>query len=60
MWNSRQGCDSAEACHLSNILARSGRQQLTFDPQTEQIVDSPEANALIRRTYREGHWADVH
>ena len=48
---------SATLAHLGNILARTDRQQLTFDPKTEQIVDDPEANALIRRTYREGHWA---
>lgn len=45
--------------HLANILARTGRQALTFDPKTEQIVDAPEANALIRRAYRQGHWASV-
>ena len=50
---------SATLGHLSNILSRTGRQQLTFDPKTEQIVDSPEANALIKRTYREGHWASL-
>jgi hypothetical protein len=50
---------SATLAHLANILARTGRQQLTFDPQTEQIVDAPEANALRARTYRQGHWADV-
>jgi predicted dehydrogenase len=48
---------SATLAHLSNILARTGRQSLTFDPKTEQITDSPEANALRQRTYREGHWA---
>lgn len=45
--------------HLSNILARTGQHHLTFDPKTEQIVGSPEANALTRRDYREGHWAAV-
>jgi hypothetical protein len=43
--------------HLSNILGRTGRQSLAFDPKTEQIVGDPEANALIRRSYRQGHWA---
>jgi hypothetical protein len=32
--------------------ATSGR---AFDPQTEQIVGDPEANALVRREYRD-HW----
>lgn len=48
---------SATLGHLSNILSRADRQHLTFDPKTEQIVDDPEANALIKRTYREGYWA---
>ncbi|NQT16456.1 MAG: Gfo/Idh/MocA family oxidoreductase [Planctomycetes bacterium] len=48
---------SATLAHLGNILARTGRQQLTFDPKTEQIVNAPDANALTRRSYREAHWA---
>jgi predicted dehydrogenase len=48
---------SATLGHLSNILSQADRQHLTFDPKTEQIVGDPEANALIKRTYREGHWA---
>src|SRR5262245_27347 len=46
----------AGRCHLGNIACRVGRQ-LTFDPAKEQIVGDPEANALVRRKYREGHWA---
>ena len=38
------------------IVARTGRS-LRFDPSSEQIVDDPEANALIHRKYRENHWA---
>jgi hypothetical protein len=41
-------------CHLGNIATRVGRS-LTFDPQTEQIVDDAEANALVQREYRD-HW----
>ncbi len=48
---------SATLCHLSNILARTGKAELVFDPKTEQIVDDPEANALVKRTYRKDHWA---
>lgn len=47
---------SAALCHLGNIATRTGRV-LHFDPKTEQIVNDPEANALVRRIYREGHWA---
>jgi predicted dehydrogenase len=46
---------SAALCHLGNIACRVGRQ-LKVDPTKEQIADD-EANALVRRKYREGHWA---
>jgi len=48
---------SAALPPLANILARTGRRQLTFDPQQERFVDAPDADALTTRTYREGHWA---
>ncbi len=50
---------SAALPHLTNILARTGRGQLTFDPKTERFVDAPDADALLGRTYREGHWASL-
>jgi len=46
---------STSLCHLGNIATRLSRS-LTFDPQTEQIVGDEEANALVRRPYRD-HWA---
>jgi predicted dehydrogenase len=46
---------SASLCHLGNIATRLGRS-LTFDPVKEQIVGDDEANALVRRQYRE-HWS---
>ena len=45
---------SSSLCHLGNIATRLGRS-LTFNPQTEQIVGDDEANALVRRPYRD-HW----
>jgi len=45
---------STALCHLGNIATRLGRS-LTFDPHKEQIVGDNEANALVRREYRE-HW----
>jgi hypothetical protein len=48
---------SATICHLGNIAARLGGRTLQFDPKTEQIVKDSQANALVRRRYREGHWA---
>jgi predicted dehydrogenase len=47
---------SASLAHLGNISARCGRT-LHLDPATEKIVADEEANKLIRRTYRDGHWA---
>jgi len=47
---------SATLCHLANISSRIGKS-FEFNPETEQIVEQPEANALLSRNYREGHWA---
>jgi predicted dehydrogenase len=47
---------SATLCHLGNICARLGRT-LAFDAQAERFVDDDEANKLVGREYREGHWA---
>jgi predicted dehydrogenase len=47
---------SAAICHLANIATQVGRV-LQFDPGTEQIKGDEEANALVGRKYREGHWA---
>ena len=51
------GHRSAVLAHLANILAHTGRSAFTFDPEAERIVGDDEANALVGRTYREGHWA---
>ena len=47
---------SATIVHLSNIAART-RQVLEFDPTTETITNSESSNAMVRRQYRDGHWA---
>jgi len=47
---------SAGVSHLANIVSRVGRP-VRFDPQAEKILDDPEADRLLRREYREGHWA---
>lgn len=47
---------SASLCHLGNIATRVGRV-LHFDPDKERILNDNEAAGLLRRTYREGHWA---
>jgi predicted dehydrogenase len=47
---------SAALCHLGNIATRVGRT-LIFDPASEKVVGDEEANRLVKREYREGHWA---
>lgn len=47
---------SSTLCHLGNIVARTGRT-IRFDPGTEQILGDDEANSLLRRKYRDNHWA---
>lgn len=47
---------SATLCHLGNICARVGRS-LAFDPKGERITGDDQANQLVGRQYREGHWA---
>jgi predicted dehydrogenase len=47
---------SATLCHLGNLACRVGRQ-LKFDPKQEQILGDDDANRLVRREYREGHFA---
>ena len=46
---------STALCHLANIATRTGRN-FRFDPQTESIVDDPEASQLLTREYRR-HWS---
>lgn len=40
-------------CHLANISARFGRQ-INWDSQNQQIVGDDQANALLKKEYREG------
>ncbi len=47
---------SATIVHLANIAARTG-QVLEFDPTTETITNGESANEMVRRKYRDEHWA---
>jgi Oxidoreductase family, C-terminal alpha/beta domain len=47
-----EGHLSSALVHLSNISYRLGRS-IDFDPTKEQIVKDPEANAMLRRKYRQ-------
>ncbi|MBX3440933.1 MAG: Gfo/Idh/MocA family oxidoreductase [Planctomyces sp.] len=50
-----EGHLSASLAHLANIACRVERT-LHLDPEAERIPGDAEANALLKRTYRE-HWA---
>jgi hypothetical protein len=47
-----QGHLSCLLIHYANISYRLGGQKLTVDPQTQHLVDNPQAMELFRRTYR--------
>lgn len=47
---------SATLAHLGNIACRVSRT-LKFDPASERIIDDSQADAQLKRSYREGHWA---
>jgi len=47
---------SSALCHLGNIATRIGGA-VQFDPQHEQIVGNATAEKLVKRNYRDGHWA---
>jgi len=46
-------------CHLANIAIRLGREKITWDPKTEQIVGDDEANVFLSRPQREGYEISV-
>jgi predicted dehydrogenase len=47
---------SASLAHLGNIATRVGRT-LHYEPEAEHVLSDPEADRLVRRDYRVGHWA---
>jgi predicted dehydrogenase len=51
-----EGHRSATLAHLGTIACRVGRT-LRFDPAAERIREDAEANEMLGRTYRDGHWA---
>jgi predicted dehydrogenase len=51
-----EGHLSASLAHLGNTACRVNRT-LQLDPAAEKIVGDDEANKLLTRRYREGHWA---
>lgn len=47
---------SAGVCHLANMATRLSRV-ITLDPSRERVLHDPEADGMLRRQYRPGHWA---
>lgn len=47
---------SASLAHLGNIAVQLGRV-LEFDAARERFPKDAQADSLVRRTYRSGHWA---
>ena len=47
---------SSSLSNLANIAIRVGRM-VRFDPQAEKVIGDEQANALVGREYRSGHWA---
>ena len=47
---------SATLCHLGNIATRVGGS-FRFDATHERIIGNGHASQLVRRSYRQGHWA---
>ena len=47
------GQQSVLLCHLANISYRVGNQKLAFDSETETFTNCEEANAYLKREYRE-------
>jgi predicted dehydrogenase len=52
------GHGGATACHLGNIASRLKRT-LFFDSETETFIGDDEADKLLTRSYRDGHWASL-
>ncbi|MBN2138797.1 MAG: Gfo/Idh/MocA family oxidoreductase [Sedimentisphaerales bacterium] len=49
----QQGHYSALLCHLANISCRLGNRKLAFDAKTESFLNAPDADKLLKRTYRD-------
>lgn len=50
------GLLGAGIVHLANVAART-RSVLEFDAASERVTNHPEADGLLSRRYRAGHWA---
>jgi predicted dehydrogenase len=41
--------------HLANACFRTGRTELEWDPEKQEVINAPEADRMLRRAYR-GPW----
>jgi predicted dehydrogenase len=48
-----EGHTSTASCILANVSAQLNGRALVYDPASQQITGDPEANALLKRAYRE-------
>ena len=53
--NIEQGHKSATLVHLANLSYRVGKKQLYFDPVSELVTNSEEANGISTGSYRQGY-----
>lgn len=53
--SAEQGHRTATVAHLANLAFRTGRSELRWDPESECVVDAPDAERLLARAYR-GPW----
>jgi predicted dehydrogenase len=49
-----EGHISTASCILANLSMKLGRP-LQYDPKTKQVVNDPEATAMLKRNYRSGY-----
>jgi len=52
--NLEQSHKSATLVHLANLSYRVGKKQLYFDSESEQVINSDEANTITKGSYRPG------
>jgi predicted dehydrogenase len=43
---------TVSVAHLANACFRTGRKELQWDPDKQEVIDAPEADSLLRRAYR--------
>jgi predicted dehydrogenase len=47
-----QALRTVSVAHLANAAFRTGRSELQWDPDKQEVIDAPDAAALLQRAYR--------